>query len=158
MTTVPSLGFFNARHLGAEDAARSFTPNAKFKQLVGLQNSLLVGARGSGKTHLLKMLQPKALNAWEHQDAEEIRRKITYWGVFGSRWWSLESANWIDGGLSPGPRSGSLPVRNVRCSRSTITYRLLFVVDPRPTIQWSRICLGPTDFEARVWSLQSLSS
>lgn len=73
---------FNARHLGAEDVARSFVPNTKFRQLAALQNSLLVGPRGSGKTHLLKMLQPKALNAWEHPDADEVRRSVAYWGVF----------------------------------------------------------------------------
>lgn len=85
MNENPNTGFFssfNARHLGAEEAARSFVPNTKFKQLLGTQNSLLVGARGSGKTHLLKMLQPKALNAWEHSDADEIRRTMTYFGVF----------------------------------------------------------------------------
>ena len=57
-----SLGFFsgfNARHLDAEQVARAFVPGPKFSQLLGLQNSLLVGARGSGKTHMLKMLQPK---------------------------------------------------------------------------------------------------
>jgi hypothetical protein len=80
-----NVGFFssyNARHLGAEEVARAFVPSAKFLQLVALQNALLVGARGSGKTHLLKMLQPKALNAWDHADAHEFRRKIGYWGIF----------------------------------------------------------------------------
>ncbi|MDD5329616.1 MAG: hypothetical protein PHX38_06395 [Sulfuricella sp.] len=80
-----AIGFFssfNARHLDAEQVARSFVPSSKFMQLLGVQNSLLVGARGSGKTHMLKMLQPKALNAWDHEDAEGIRANIPYWGVF----------------------------------------------------------------------------
>ena len=80
-----SLGFFsgfNARHLDAEQVARAFVPGPKFLQLLGLQHSLVVGARGSGKTHMLKMLQPKALNAWQHEDAEAIRSRINYWGVF----------------------------------------------------------------------------
>ncbi|MBK7956451.1 MAG: hypothetical protein IPK02_22285 [Candidatus Accumulibacter sp.] len=80
-----SIGFFssfNARHLDAEQVAQSFVPSPKFMQLLGVQNSLLVGARGSGKTHMLKMLQPKALNALDHIDADHIRANIPYWGVF----------------------------------------------------------------------------
>lgn len=80
-----SIGFFssfNARHLDAEQVARSFVPNAKFIELLGVQHALLVGARGSGKTHMLKMLQPKALNAWNHAEADGIRERISYWGVF----------------------------------------------------------------------------
>jgi hypothetical protein len=60
---------FNARHLDAEQIAKTFVPSLRFTQLLALQNSLLVGARGSGKTHMLKMLQPKALNAWSHEDS-----------------------------------------------------------------------------------------
>lgn len=79
------IGFFsgfNARHLDAEQVARSFVPNKKFMQLLAVQNSLLVGPRGSGKTHMLKMLQPKALNAWTHIDADGVRSSISYWGIF----------------------------------------------------------------------------
>jgi hypothetical protein len=73
---------FNARHLDAEQVANTFVPSPRFTQLLGLQNSLLVGARGSGKTHMLKMLQPKALNAWKHPSADSIRSSIPYWGIF----------------------------------------------------------------------------
>lgn len=73
---------FNARHLDTVQVAQSFVPNSKFTQLVGLQHSLLVGARGSGKTHMLKMLQPKALNRWTHSSADSIRNAIPYFGVF----------------------------------------------------------------------------
>lgn len=85
MASVNNLGFFssfNARHLGAEEVARMFVPSSKFRQLAALQNSVLVGARGSGKTHLLKMLQPKALGSWVHEAADEIRQQIGFWGVF----------------------------------------------------------------------------
>jgi hypothetical protein len=73
---------FNARHLDAVQVAQTFVPSPRFTELLGLQNSLLVGARGSGKTHMLKMLQPKALNAWNHATADSIRSAIPYWGVF----------------------------------------------------------------------------
>ena len=73
---------FNARHHDAIQVANTFVPSPRFTQLLGLQNSLLVGARGSGKTHMLKMLQPKALNAWDHESANSVRTSIPYYGVF----------------------------------------------------------------------------
>lgn len=96
METAP-LGFFagfNARHMGAEQVAQSFVPSTRFTQLLGQQNSLLIGARGSGKTHMLKMLQPKALNSWTHESANAIRRRVNYWGIFvpADEAWSAQIA------------------------------------------------------------------
>ncbi len=78
----PFFGAYNARHINAEEVARQFVPSNKFWELIALRNSLLIGPRGSGKTHLLKMLQPKALAAWEGDEGETARSKIDYWGVF----------------------------------------------------------------------------
>jgi hypothetical protein len=73
---------FNARHLDAEQIASYFVPNSNFRQLATLQHALVVGPRGSGKTHLLKMLQPKALACWSHPDAEQTRASLGFIGVF----------------------------------------------------------------------------
>lgn len=78
----PFFGAYNARHINAEEVARQFVPSNKFWELIALRNSLLIGPRGSGKTHLLKMLQPKALAAWEGDEGETARSKIDYWSVF----------------------------------------------------------------------------
>lgn len=78
----PFFGAYNARHINAEEVARQFVPSGKFWELISLRNSLLIGPRGSGKTHLLKMLQPKALASWDGEEANRARSKITYWGVF----------------------------------------------------------------------------
>ncbi|QYY33771.1 hypothetical protein K2O51_33520 (plasmid) [Cupriavidus pinatubonensis] len=78
----PFFGAYNARHINPEEVASQFVPSGKFWELIGLRNSLLVGPRGSGKTHLLKMLQPKALAAWQGDEAERARSSIDYWGVF----------------------------------------------------------------------------
>lgn len=78
----PFFGAYNARHINAEEVARQFVPSGKFWELSALRNSLLIGPRGSGKTHLLKMLQPKALAAWEGDEADLARSKVDYWGVF----------------------------------------------------------------------------
>jgi hypothetical protein len=73
---------FNARHLDAEKIAQNFVPNSNFHQLASLQHGLVVGPRGSGKTHLLKMLQPKALASWDHSKAEPMRASLGFIGVF----------------------------------------------------------------------------
>lgn len=78
----PFFGAYNARHLNPEEVARDFVPPTLFKTLIAIRNTLLVGPRGSGKTHLLKMLQPKALAAWTHPQATEVRTNIQYYGVF----------------------------------------------------------------------------
>ena len=63
--TASIYGAFNARWLEPEDVARSFVPTLPFKRLVHLQNSLLMGPRGCGKTTLLKMLTRRAQNVWK---------------------------------------------------------------------------------------------
>ncbi|WP_145842153.1 hypothetical protein [Denitratisoma sp. DHT3] len=73
---------FNARHLDAEKIASHFVPNLNFHQLATLQHALVVGPRGSGKTHLLKMLQPKALACWNHPSADQTRASVGFIGVF----------------------------------------------------------------------------
>lgn len=78
----PFFGAYNARHINAEEVANQFVPSGKFWELIALRNSLLIGPRGSGKTHLLKMLQPKALAAWQAPEAERARSLVEYWGVF----------------------------------------------------------------------------
>ena len=78
----PFFGSYNARHINPEEVAHQFVPSTKFWELTALRNSLLIVPRGSGKTHLLKMLQPKALAAWDGDEAERARRDINYWGVF----------------------------------------------------------------------------
>jgi len=80
--TVGFFSSFNARHLDAEQVAKAFVSSERFVQLLAVQHSVLIGPRGSGKTHMLKMLQPKALNSWDHKEAASIRAQIPYWGIF----------------------------------------------------------------------------
>lgn len=67
--TASIYGAFNARWLEPEDVARSFVPTPPFKSLVRLQNSLLMGPRGCGKTTLLKMLMRRAQRVWKIERA-----------------------------------------------------------------------------------------
>lgn len=73
---------FNARPLSAEVVARSFIPSDSFSNVAARGNSIVAGPRGSGKTSLLKMLQTRALEAWEDPEAGDYRNRIDYTGVF----------------------------------------------------------------------------
>lgn len=78
----PFFGAYNARHLNPEEVASQFVTSEKFRTLISLRHSLLIGPRGSGKTHLLKMLQPKSLAAWKHNEADTTRKSVRFFGVF----------------------------------------------------------------------------
>lgn len=74
---------FNARHLSARQIAESFVPPINiFADLAATANHILTGPRGSGKTTLLRMLTIPALAMWDHIEADQIRTRANYLGVF----------------------------------------------------------------------------
>jgi hypothetical protein len=73
---------FNARSLAPEQVARTFIPPASFFELAARCHSTIIGPRGSGKTSVLKMLQPNALEVWRSTEAVATRKRIDYTGVF----------------------------------------------------------------------------
>ena len=73
---------FNARPLLPEQVARTFVPPQKFNDFVARCHSTVIGPRGSGKTSLLKMLQPRALESWDTAEGHRYRSTIDYTGVF----------------------------------------------------------------------------
>lgn len=81
-TQARAFEAFNARFLTSEEVARTFIPPPQYDRLVEVGHSVLLGPRGSGKTTLLKMLQLRALNAWQHEKASAIRRAISFHAIF----------------------------------------------------------------------------
>jgi len=74
---------FNARYLTFEEIGSSFIPNKQFDELIKNNHSLLMGPRGSGKTTMLKMLTPLALESWKGSEkAKTIREKIPFYSVY----------------------------------------------------------------------------
>ncbi|MBK8466324.1 MAG: hypothetical protein IPL32_10880 [Chloracidobacterium sp.] len=73
---------FNARDLEPEEVARTFVPPDFFDDTSKRVNTLIIGPRGSGKTTVLKMLQPAALEAWSGRQADYYRESIDFVGVF----------------------------------------------------------------------------
>ncbi|MEB3901161.1 hypothetical protein ODI84_13405 [Pseudomonas putida] len=82
MTGSTSNDTFNARHKSPVEVAKHFIPPPQFNELLGFNNSILVGPRGSGKTTLLKMLQVSALIEWNKSSASDGVSEIGFIGVF----------------------------------------------------------------------------
>jgi hypothetical protein len=82
-TTAPSIfESFNARALTPELLAEIFIPNEEFSAVAKRRHSVIVGPRGSGKTSMLKMLQPTALHCWKHEAAAQFRASVDFIGVY----------------------------------------------------------------------------
>ena len=83
MNPAPSLfDSFNARSASTERLAADFIPSHHFEAITRRGHTLVIGPRGSGKTCLLKMLQPRTLNAWRSKDAKLYKEKIDFIGVY----------------------------------------------------------------------------
>lgn len=82
MTSISFLSAFNAKAMSYEQVASSFVSSAKFAELAGQWNALLVGPRGSGKTTLLRMLSLEGLRSWSGDEADEYRRELNYTGIY----------------------------------------------------------------------------
>ncbi|HEU5142264.1 MAG TPA: hypothetical protein VFU04_03805 [Solirubrobacterales bacterium] len=74
---------YNARRSTPAQVARDFIPPDYYGTLRDtIDPQLVVGPRGIGKTTLLKMLLPEAIDAWNSPEAQVARERIGYTGVF----------------------------------------------------------------------------
>ena len=74
---------YNARRSTPAQVARDFIPPDHYATLRDtIDPQLVVGPRGIGKTTLLKMLLPEAIDAWKSPEAESARQRIGFTGVF----------------------------------------------------------------------------
>lgn len=82
MTSISFLSAFNAKAMSYEQVASSFVSSAKFAELAGQWNALLLGPRGSGKTTLLRMLSLEGMRSWVGPEADQYRRELDYTGIY----------------------------------------------------------------------------
>jgi hypothetical protein len=81
----------NARRSSPVEVARDFVPPPTYQALLRERDpQILRGPRGIGKTTLLKMLLPEAIDAWSHTKAQEVRATIGFTGAFvaADRMWA----------------------------------------------------------------------
>ncbi|MCF2521113.1 hypothetical protein [Dyadobacter sp. CY351] len=74
----------NARALEYSEVGEKFVVHPTFERLTSLNNCLVIGPRGSGKTTMLRMLTPEALHHWNPLDSKELQLKkaISFAGIY----------------------------------------------------------------------------
>ncbi|WP_028890653.1 hypothetical protein [Tenacibaculum sp. 47A_GOM-205m] len=85
---------YNARHLAPSDVAKTFIYSNNFQRLVQNNHSIILGARGCGKTTLMKMLTIPALYSWENDPlSSNIRSTIPFYGIYVSTdiYWNVKN-------------------------------------------------------------------
>lgn len=73
---------FNARYMTFKQVAETFIITNDFKKIINPNNSLLIGSRGCGKTTLLKMLHPQAIQHWDDLNKGGLMEQIEFYGVY----------------------------------------------------------------------------
>jgi hypothetical protein len=88
------FGSHNARSVRTSELVETFVPGDPWYELVKPRNHLLIGPRGAGKTHLLRMLAPKALALWGHPEAQAARTTVDYSAalILSDRHWHAQLA------------------------------------------------------------------
>lgn len=61
---------------------KEFQPTPRFWSLFNEEHEILVGARGSGKTHLLRMMRYSLLRMLNHETAKKICAELEYLAIF----------------------------------------------------------------------------
>ncbi|MEV4887669.1 hypothetical protein MRBLMN1_006261 [Chitinophaga ginsengisegetis] len=84
---------YNARHLNPREVAETFIWSSNFEKLIQNNHSVILGARGCGKTTLMKMLTLPALYAWKGNNASFIRKNIPFYSVYISTdiYWDVKN-------------------------------------------------------------------
>ena len=84
---------YNARHLKPNEVGESFIWSANFGKLIQNGHSVVLGARGCGKTTLMKMLTLPALKSWKDERAGQIRKNIPFYAIYISTdiYWDVKN-------------------------------------------------------------------
>lgn len=72
----------NARNLSTSEVVNTFVPTASFWRLLSPKNHIVLGARGSGKTELVRMLAHDHLSQFDDKRAREIIQRKEFIGIY----------------------------------------------------------------------------
>jgi len=90
----------NARNSTVEDLPKQFVWTKTFERLISQKNHIVLGARGSGKTAIVKMLSHEYLSRLDHPQAKGIIKSRKFIGVYVPMRLSwvgeLKSSTWLD--------------------------------------------------------------
>jgi hypothetical protein len=72
----------NAKSLRREELVATFVPTQAYWRLLSAKNHVVLGARGSGKTALVKMLSHDHMSAWQDDRAKQVVDNREFIGVY----------------------------------------------------------------------------
>jgi hypothetical protein len=72
----------NARNLTRDEIVRTFVPTESFWRMLSAKHHILLGARGSGKTAIAKMLSHDHLSLWEDERARVAVQNKSFIGIY----------------------------------------------------------------------------
>lgn len=72
----------NARNLSLPEVVKTFVPTPSFLRLLSSKNHIVLGARGSGKTELVRMLAHDHLAQFDNRRAKEIIQQKEFIGIY----------------------------------------------------------------------------
>lgn len=87
---------YNARYLHPEQVAENFIISDSFKLLTKNRHSIILGARGCGKTTAMKMLTLPALYTWNNKDAKELQQNLPFYAIYISTdiYWDVKNKSY----------------------------------------------------------------
>lgn len=93
MKTETIFPTYNARHYGPKEVAKTFIWSESFSRLLQVNHSVILGARGCGKTTLMKMLTLPALYSWNSEKAINIIKKVPFYAIYVSTdiYWDVKN-------------------------------------------------------------------
>jgi len=93
MKTETIFPTYNARHNSPKEVAESFIWSESFGKLIQNNHSVILGARGCGKTTLMKMLTLPALHTWKGENSENIKNEISFYAIYISTdiYWDVKN-------------------------------------------------------------------
>lgn len=115
----------NARNLTRDEVASTFVPTQSFWRLLSAKNHIVLGARGSGKTALAKMLAHDHLSRLAEKRARDAIRTKAFVGIYVPT-----SIEWV-GGLKNKPWQTESEVEQFFQWRLNISTCLAFLVTLR---------------------------
>ncbi|WP_031426973.1 hypothetical protein [Flavimarina sp. Hel_I_48] len=88
---------YNARHLEPKEVAKTFIWSKNYDDLIQNNHSVILGARGCGKTTLMKMLTLPALYAWENEKAKSLKSGFGFYAVYISTdiYWNVKNLAYL---------------------------------------------------------------
>ena len=93
MRTDTIFPTYNARHYAPVEVAETFIWSESFSKLIQNGNTVILGARGCGKTTLMKMLTLPAITAWNGKQKADNKINLPFYAIYVSTdiYWDVKN-------------------------------------------------------------------